>query len=98
MLAFTIRRLSQSVIVLFVMSIIVFAGVFAIGNPVDILINPEADIAEQEATIARLGLDKPMWEQPHSFQTLYTGIWEIPLSITFPPLKSLCHACLQRWS
>lgn len=67
MLAFTIRRLSQSVIVLFVMSIIVFAGVFAIGNPVDILINPEADIAEQEATIARLGLDKPMWEQYTTF-------------------------------
>jgi len=62
-LAFTIRRLSQSVIVLFVMSVIVFAGVFAIGNPVDILINPEADIAEQEETIRRLGLDKPMWAQ-----------------------------------
>ncbi len=63
MLAFTIRRLSQSVIVLFVMSIIVFAGVYAIGNPVDILINPEADIAEQEETIKRLGLDKPLWTQ-----------------------------------
>ncbi|MBL4667129.1 MAG: ABC transporter permease [Sneathiella sp.] len=63
MLAFTIRRLSQSVVVLFVMSVIVFAGVFAIGNPVDILINPEADIAEQEETIRRLGLDKPMWAQ-----------------------------------
>jgi len=45
------------------MSVIVFAGVFAIGNPVDILINPEADIAEQEETIRRLGLDKPMWAQ-----------------------------------
>ncbi|GLQ06900.1 ABC transporter permease [Sneathiella chinensis] len=63
MLAFTIRRLSQSVVVLFVMSIIVFAGVYAIGNPVDILINPEADIAEQEETIRRLGLDKPIWTQ-----------------------------------
>ncbi len=63
MLAFTIRRLSQSVVVLFVMSIIVFAGVYAIGNPVDILINPEADIAEQEETIKRLGLDKPLWAQ-----------------------------------
>jgi len=63
LLAFTIRRLSQSVVVLFVMSIIVFAGVYAIGNPVDILINPEADIAEQEETIKRLGLDKPLWAQ-----------------------------------
>lgn len=69
MLAFTIRRLSQSAVVLFVMSIIVFAGVFAIGNPVDILINPEADIAEQEETIRRLGLDKPIWVQYGAFMS-----------------------------
>ncbi len=69
MLAFTIRRLSQSAVVLFIMSIIVFAGVFAIGNPVDILINPEADIAEQEETIRRLGLDKPMWVQYGAFMS-----------------------------
>ncbi|MEH6405171.1 MAG: ABC transporter permease [Sneathiella sp.] len=69
MLAFTIRRLSQSAVVLFVMSIIVFAGVFAIGNPVDILINPEADIAEQEETMRRLGLDKPIWVQYGAFMS-----------------------------
>ncbi|MCB2102859.1 MAG: ABC transporter permease [Rhodobacterales bacterium] len=67
MLVFTIRRLMQSVIVLFVMSLIVFIGIYAVGNPVDILINPEADIAEQEATIRRLGLDRPLWSQYFSF-------------------------------
>lgn len=69
MLAFTIRRFLQSVIVLFVMSVIVFLGIYAIGNPVDILINPEADIAEQEETIRRLGLDKPVWTQYFTFMT-----------------------------
>ena len=69
MLAFTIRRLSQSIVVLFVMSVIVFAGVYAIGNPVDILINPEADIAEQEETMKRLGLDKPIWVQYGAFMS-----------------------------
>jgi peptide/nickel transport system permease protein len=68
-LAFTIRRLSQSAVVLFIMSIIVFAGVYAIGNPVDILISPEADIAEQEETIRRLGLDKPLWVQYGAFMS-----------------------------
>lgn len=63
MLAFSIRRLLQSVVVLFIMSVIVFLGIYAIGSPVDILINPEADIAEQEATIRRLGLDQPIWSQ-----------------------------------
>jgi peptide/nickel transport system permease protein len=66
-LAFTIRRFLQSIIVLFVMSVIVFLGIYAIGNPVDILINPEADIAEQEETIRRLGLDKPIWTQYFTF-------------------------------
>ena len=69
MLAFTIRRFLQSVIVIFVMSLIVFLGIYAIGNPVDILINPEADLAEQEATIRRLGLDKPIWTQYFTFLT-----------------------------
>ncbi len=63
MLAFLIRRLMQSGLVLLVMSLLVFVGVFAIGNPIDILINPDADQAEIERAIRALGLDKPMWEQ-----------------------------------
>ena len=63
MLNFALRRLAQSVATLFVMSLLVFTGVYAIGNPVDILINPQADQAEIAQTIARLGLDRPLWEQ-----------------------------------
>lgn len=63
MLVFILRRLLQSVIVLVVMSLLVFTGVYAIGNPVDILISPDATQAERVATIAALGLDKPMWVQ-----------------------------------
>jgi peptide/nickel transport system permease protein len=63
MLVFVIRRLMQSVVVLFVMSLLVFVGVFAIGNPVDILINPNADQEDIERAIRGLGLDKPLWEQ-----------------------------------
>jgi peptide/nickel transport system permease protein len=51
------------VVTLFVMSLLVFAGVYAIGNPVDILINPQADQAEIARTIAQLGLDRPLAEQ-----------------------------------
>ena len=53
----------QSVVVLFVMSLLVFVGVYAIGNPIDILINPQADQIDRERAIANLGLDKPLWEQ-----------------------------------
>ncbi len=61
--AFLVRRLLQSVAVLFAMSLLVFVGVYAIGNPVDLLISPQADQADIERTIAALGLDKPLWEQ-----------------------------------
>jgi peptide/nickel transport system permease protein len=62
-LVYLIRRATQSVVVLFVMSLLVFAGVYAIGNPVDILINPNADQEDIERAIKGLGLDKPLWEQ-----------------------------------
>jgi peptide/nickel transport system permease protein len=63
MLSFTLHRLAQSAVALFVMSLLVFAGVYAIGNPVDILINPQADQAEIAQAIAQLGLDRPLWQQ-----------------------------------
>jgi len=67
MLLFVIRRLLQSVVVLLVMSALVFVGVYAIGNPVDILISPQADQAEIARTIAALRLDRPLWEQYFAF-------------------------------
>jgi peptide/nickel transport system permease protein len=67
MLVQVIRRGLQSVVVLFAMSLLVFAGVYAIGNPVDILINPQADAIEREHAIAALGLDKPLPEQYWTF-------------------------------
>ncbi|MBV8650278.1 MAG: ABC transporter permease [Alphaproteobacteria bacterium] len=63
MTVFVIRRLMQSVIVLLAMSLLVFIGVFAIGNPIDILVSPQADQAEIARATAALGLDKPLWQQ-----------------------------------
>src|SRR3954469_14469763 len=60
MISFVLRRLAQSAFVVFVMSALVFLGVYAIGNPVDILINPQADQAEIARATAALGLDKPL--------------------------------------
>jgi peptide/nickel transport system permease protein len=63
MTVFIIRRFLQSVIVLFVMSLLVFGGVFAIGNPIDILISEEADEIERERAIKAMGLDRPVYMQ-----------------------------------
>jgi len=61
--AFVIRRLMQSIAVVMVMSLIVFFGVNIVGDPIDMLINPEADQADIEAAIKALGLDRPAHEQ-----------------------------------
>src|ERR1700712_4971639 len=63
MVTWLIRRLIQAGFVLLAMTIIVFIGVHVIGNPVDILISPEADQAERARIIADLGLDQPLWRQ-----------------------------------
>ena len=63
MVVFLVRRLLQSMLVLLVMSFVVFAGVFAIGNPIDALINPEATEQKRQEAIAELGLDRPLHEQ-----------------------------------
>jgi peptide/nickel transport system permease protein len=63
MLAFLFRRLGQGLFVVAVMATLVFVGVYALGNPIDILISPDADQLEREQAIARLGLDQPLWLQ-----------------------------------
>ena len=57
------RRLFQSLFVLLIMSVLVFAGIYAVGNPVEILVSPNATELEKLATISRLGLDKPLYAQ-----------------------------------
>ncbi len=69
MTAFLIRRLMQSAVVVFVMSLVVFFGVNVVGDPIDMLISPDASQAEIEATIRSFGLDRPFWEQYWRFLT-----------------------------
>ena len=67
MLGFLIQRLLQAVVVMIVIAALVFVGVFAIGNPIDVLISPDATQQIRLDTIARYGLDKPLWEQFFGF-------------------------------
>src|SRR5689334_13675134 len=67
MASYLARRLLQSVLVVLVMSALVFAGVYAVGNPVDLLVDPQADQAEIARATAALGLDRPLAEQYLAF-------------------------------
>lgn len=69
MLGFVIQRLLQATVVMAVMSVIVFCGVYAIGNPIDIVIPPDATQDLREEAIRRLGLDQPLWRQYLTFVT-----------------------------
>ena len=67
MTVFLIRRLVQSVVVLILISFLVFLGIFAVGNPVDILVAADATQQERERVIRSFGLDQPLWEQYLNF-------------------------------
>ena len=63
MTLFIFRRVLQGGLVIFLMSLVVFVGIYQIGNPIDILINPEAPPHVRQQVIERLGLDQPLFTQ-----------------------------------
>ncbi|MEM9523753.1 MAG: ABC transporter permease [Pseudomonadota bacterium] len=92
MTVFVIRRLLQALLVVFLMSVIVFFGVNIVGDPVYMLISPDADQADIEAAIRRLGLDRPIWEQ---YLLFLKGAAQGDLGNSFifgePALKLILH-------
>src|SRR5215475_13955507 len=67
MAGFIVQRVLQALLVIFVISALVFIGVYAIGNPIDVLISPDATQDIREATIRAYGLDRPLYEQYLTF-------------------------------
>jgi len=63
MTVFILRRLAQTLLVLFVTSALVFSGIFLVGDPVEMLVNPAADQEEKLRAAIALGLDRPVLEQ-----------------------------------
>lgn len=63
MFPFLLRRFFQAVAVLLIMSMLVFAAIFSVGDPVEILVSPNASQLEKEDTVRRLGLDQPLHVQ-----------------------------------
>jgi peptide/nickel transport system permease protein len=67
MVGFLLQRLLQAAVVMLAISVLVFVGVFAVGNPIDVLISPDATQQIREETIARSGFDQPLWRQYLAF-------------------------------
>ena len=60
MLGYIIQRLLQAVVVMLVISALVFCGVYAVGNPIDVLLSPDATQQIREEAIRLYGLDQPL--------------------------------------
>jgi peptide/nickel transport system permease protein len=67
MFVYILRRVSQTALVLAITSLLVFGGLYLVGDPVEILVNPAADQIEKERAAAALGLDKPVHQQYATF-------------------------------
>ncbi len=67
MATYALQRLIQSAFVLLAASIVVFLAVYGIGNPVELLVPPQASALEREELVRRLGLDLPLWRQYLAF-------------------------------
>src|SRR3989475_7580346 len=63
MLSHIVHRVLQSFAVIEAMPLLVSAAVYAVGNPMDILVNPQSDQDEIARATAALGLDRPLLEQ-----------------------------------
>lgn len=88
MLGFVIQRLLQAFIVMMVISFLVFLGVYAIGNPIDVLISPDADQRIREMVVRQYGLNLPLWQQYLGFlKRLVTGDFGRSFVFNMPVLE-----------
>jgi len=67
LIAFVIRRLAQGVIVMLVVGFIAFSLFNFVGDPVALMLPPEATQADRQAMRENLGLDKPFYVQFATF-------------------------------
>ena len=67
MLIWSFRRLAQATVVVWLVTLIVFAGLHLVGNPVDVLISPDADQVMRARVMREFGFDQPLWRQYLNF-------------------------------
>jgi peptide/nickel transport system permease protein len=64
---FILRRVAQSVVLLFVLALIIFALARVSGNPADLLLREDATQEDRADLLRTLGLDRPVHEQLYLF-------------------------------
>lgn len=67
MLSFILRRLGQSSVLILIMSVLVFAGMYVVSDPVAVLAGEDFTEEDRIALAAELGVDRPLVIQYLSF-------------------------------
>ena len=85
MIAFVLQRLLQGVVVMLVVGFIAFSLFNFVGDPVSLMLPPEATQADRDAMRQSLGLDKPFYLQFVTFiQNAVQGNFGISLRLGRP--------------
>lgn len=71
-----LRRVGQGLLVVLALSMIVFVGLYAVGDPTAILLDPQSTPDDIARFRAAMGLDQPLWRQYLLFLLhLVQGSW-----------------------
>lgn len=74
MVSYLGRRIASSIGTLLVMAALLFVAMFAVGDPVQVMAPPDANVQDIERIRTSLGLDRPLAEQfVRFFANIFTG-------------------------
>ena len=93
MALFLFRRFLQGLLMVLVASVLVFVGVYAIGDPMTLLVPADATAETREAAARALGLDRPLYEQ---YLTFLTNAPQGNLGVSFVFRESALTVILER--
>lgn len=88
MFNYIIARTFQAIAMMFIMTVLVFVAVFAIGDPIDIFTSPEMTQKQIEDVSRSLGLDRPFWQQYVLFlQRVWDGDFGVSYVFGIPAIQ-----------
>lgn len=93
MTLFLLRRFFQGLLMVLVASVLIFVGVYAIGDPMALLVPTDATTQTQEAAAQALGLDRPLYEQ---YLTFLTDALQGNLGVSFVFRENALTVILER--
>lgn len=94
MLAFMIRRLLQSILVMFVVALIAFLLFRFVGDPVNQMVGIETSVEEREALRERLGLNDPVLTQ---FVRFIAGAAQFEFGISYQFKRPVAEMISERF-